>query len=67
MISNSDFKGKKINLEVVFIEPKLCGVFGMEILEHTGIMLFVNCPTSFMYVNESIVVWYRNGNLLLKI
>lgn len=28
----------------------------MEILlQHTGIMLFVNCPTSSMYVTESIV------------
>lgn len=54
---NSDLRQKKKenNLELVFIEPKSCGVFDLEILQHTGIMLFVNCPTSSMYVNESIV------------
>lgn len=31
------------------------GCFDLETLRHTGIMLFVNCPTSSMYVNESIV------------
>lgn len=43
------------NVELVFIEPKSCGVFDLEFAHYTGIMLFVTCPTSSMYVSESIV------------
>jgi len=57
-------KERKENLELVFIEtPKKRKL--VEILQHTGIMLFVNCPTSSVYVNEKHCVWHLNGTLLL--